>query len=152
MKDATSMFTHHDASGDGHDAATVRVGHNVAVTDGQERDGDHPHRVEDVRVLVRLQVAKSSRTTPGQISVWVFYKLQCQNFSMCLYEEHTECSVFILYEYLQRPRLMLYVYKKVVGKCMLINLTYILVITLNSIIEILQMANARLSYFILNSL
>jgi len=47
---------------------------------------------------------------------------------------------------------MLYVYKKVVGKCMLINLTYILVITLNSVLEILQMANARLSYFILNSL
>jgi len=42
---------YHDTGTDGDDATAVRIGHDVAVTDRQERDDDHPHRVEHALVL-----------------------------------------------------------------------------------------------------
>ena len=44
--------THHNAGGDGNAAAAVRVGHDVAVADAQEGDGDEPHGVEQVGMLL----------------------------------------------------------------------------------------------------
>ena len=44
--------THHDACSDGDTSTAVRVGHNVSVADAQERDGDEPHGVEQVGVLL----------------------------------------------------------------------------------------------------
>lgn len=35
--------THHDAARECDAAAAVRVGHDVAVSDTQQRDGDQPH-------------------------------------------------------------------------------------------------------------
>ena len=46
------LTTHHDARGDRDATAAIRVGHDVAVADAQERDGNQPHRVEQIRVLL----------------------------------------------------------------------------------------------------
>lgn len=44
--------THHDASRDSDTATAVSVGHDVAVTDAQKRDGNQPHGVEQIGVLL----------------------------------------------------------------------------------------------------
>lgn len=44
--------THHDTSCDSDTSTAVRVGHDVTVADAQERDGDQPHRVEQIGVFL----------------------------------------------------------------------------------------------------
>ena len=44
--------THHHAGGDGNPPAAVGVRHDVAVADTEEGDGDEPHGVEEVGVLL----------------------------------------------------------------------------------------------------
>ena len=46
-----AVWTYHDSGADGDGPSTVRVRHDVAIADRQERDGDEPHRVEQVRVF-----------------------------------------------------------------------------------------------------
>ena len=47
-----SWCADHHAGGDGDAAPAVGVGHDVAVADRQEGDGDQPHRVQQVGVLL----------------------------------------------------------------------------------------------------
>jgi hypothetical protein len=61
--------THHDASRDGDTASAVRVGHNVAVADAQKRDGNQPHGVEQIGVLLVVIPA----TSPGMKFIAVAY-------------------------------------------------------------------------------
>lgn len=46
------LTTHHDARGHRDPTAAVSIGNDITVPDAQERDGDQPHRVEQVRVLL----------------------------------------------------------------------------------------------------
>ena len=43
---------HHHASGDGDPPAAVGVGHDVPVAHAEEGDGDQPHGVQQVGVLL----------------------------------------------------------------------------------------------------
>lgn len=56
------VATHHDTGCDGYTSAAVRVGHNVAIADAQERDGDEPHRVEQVGMFL-VMISSSTTTT-----------------------------------------------------------------------------------------
>ena len=52
MHDIMSHDTYHHAGGDGDPPAAVGVRHDVAVAHAEEGDGDEPHRVEEVGVLL----------------------------------------------------------------------------------------------------
>ncbi len=54
-----------DAGEDGDAAAAVRVGHDVTVADGQERDGNEPHGVEEVGVVL-VMVHLAGAQHPGR--------------------------------------------------------------------------------------
>lgn len=43
---------YHHSGGDGNTSTAVCVGHDVAETDAQERDGDEPHGVEEICVFL----------------------------------------------------------------------------------------------------
>ena len=62
------IMTYHDAGADGDAASAVRVGHDVAVADRQERDRQQPHRVEQVLVLHVVVAATRSTHTPVRVS------------------------------------------------------------------------------------
>lgn len=47
--------SYHHSGGDGNTSTAIRVGHDVAETDAQERDGDEPHGVEEIRVLLVVE-------------------------------------------------------------------------------------------------
>ena len=49
---AESFSAHHHAGGDGDPPAAVGVGHDVAVAHAEEGDGDQPHGVQEVGVLL----------------------------------------------------------------------------------------------------
>jgi hypothetical protein len=44
--------THHDAGRDSDTSTAIRVGHDVTVADAQKRDGNQPHGVEKIGVLL----------------------------------------------------------------------------------------------------
>ena len=53
--------THQHPCGDGDGTPAVGVGHNVAVADREKRDGDHPHRVEQVLVPLVMETVQGKR-------------------------------------------------------------------------------------------
>jgi hypothetical protein len=46
------VTTYHHPSSDSYASATVRVGHDVSISHTQEGDGNEPHCVQQVRVLL----------------------------------------------------------------------------------------------------
>ena len=83
-------WTHHHAGGDGDPSAAVGVRHDVAVADTEEGDGDEPHGVEEVGVLlVMIPVTCHSvkRTNPvrksPQLLTVVFPWLNIQHLFHC---------------------------------------------------------------------
>lgn len=46
---------YHHSGGDGYTSTAVCVGHDVAETDAQERDGDEPHGVEEICMLLIVE-------------------------------------------------------------------------------------------------
>jgi len=60
-----TVSAYHDAGADGDGSTAVRVGHDVAVADRQERDRDQPHRVEQVLVLdIVITAGPAHKQTP----------------------------------------------------------------------------------------
>lgn len=52
---------YHHSGGDGYTSTAVCVGHDVAETDAQERDGDEPHGVEEICVLLIMVPVMAKR-------------------------------------------------------------------------------------------
>jgi len=52
---------YHHSGGDGYTSTTVCVGHDVAETDTQERDGDEPHGVEEICMFLIVKPVVTKR-------------------------------------------------------------------------------------------
>ena len=50
-----AVWTYHDSGADGDGPSTVRVRHDVAIADRQERDEDRPHVAHHVAVADRQE-------------------------------------------------------------------------------------------------
>ena len=53
--------THHDAGRDSDTSTAIRVGHDVTVADAQKRDGNQPHGVEKIGVLLVVVPAQQQQ-------------------------------------------------------------------------------------------
>jgi len=51
------VYPYHHSGGDSNTSTAVCVGYDVAETDTQERDGDEPHGVEEIRVFLVVESA-----------------------------------------------------------------------------------------------
>lgn len=57
----TYVCPYHHSGGDGYTSTAVCIGHDVAETDAQERDGDEPHGVEEIRVFLIVEPVVAER-------------------------------------------------------------------------------------------
>lgn len=62
----SSQFTfcpYHHSGRDGYTSTAVCIGHDVAETDAQERDGDEPHGVEEICMFLIVEPVVAKRQT-----------------------------------------------------------------------------------------